>query len=158
MKILAIDPGPESSAYVIWDGKTILNSGIVLNGVLNVSIIHNTDADICLIEMIESYGMPVGRDVFETVFWIGRFYESWVNPEPSLSGRLYGQIQRAPRGQIKLHHCHSRRAKDSNIRAALIDKYGKPGTKKNPGVTYGLKEDLWAAFALATFWSETHYT
>jgi hypothetical protein len=157
MKILAIDPGPESSAYVIWDGKTILNSGIVLNEVMREILGGHADCE-CLIEMVESYGMPVGRDVFETVFWIGRFYERWVDWLAPIIGRSSDHIQRIPRGQIKLHHCHSRRAKDSNIRAALIDKYGKPGTKKDPGVTYGLKEDLWAAFALATFWSETHCT
>lgn len=149
MIVLAIDPGPEESAWLTWNGKEILGADISTNGTLLFTLPYFEDT-YCLIEMVESYGMPVGRDVFETVFWIGQLYRAWVERHYAAS------IRRIPRGEIKLHHCHSRRAKDSNIRAALIDKYGKPGTKENPGLTYGLKKDLWAAFALATYWTETH--
>ena len=90
--------------------------------------------------------MLVGRTVFDTVFWIGRFYEAF-----EVRGRT---VELTYRQAIKVHHCNSVRAKDSNIRQALIDKYGKPGTKKAPGVTYGLKTDLWQAFALATYHTE----
>jgi hypothetical protein len=34
----------------------------------------------------------------------------------------------------KMNICHSMRAKDSNIRQALIDRFGVVGTKKNPRV------------------------
>lgn len=99
--------------------------------------------EVIAIEMIASYGMPCGKEVFETCLWIGRFTEHCREPR-----LVY-------RRDIKMHHCGSARAKDANIRQALIDKYGAPGTKKNPGATYGLKSHLWAAFALATFISET---
>jgi hypothetical protein len=44
-----------------------------------------------------------------------------------------------------------------NVRQALLDKYGAPGTKKAPGLTYGISSHVWAAFALATYYTENNY-
>lgn len=76
-----------------------------------------------VIEMIASYGMPVGKEVFDTCVWIGRFVEA--------SGMPTNYIYRKDE---KMNICHSMRAKDSNIRQALIDRFGVVGTKKNPRV------------------------
>jgi hypothetical protein len=40
------------------------------------------------------------------------------------------------------------KAKDSNIRQALIDRFGDVGTKNNQGFFYGFKKDIWSAFAV----------
>jgi hypothetical protein len=90
--------------------------------------------------MIASYGMAVGKEVFETCVWIGRFVEV-ARVEPRL---VY-------RRDAKLHLCHSPRAKDANVRQALIDRLGPQGTKKNPGPTYGMRSHLWAALAVAVY-------
>jgi hypothetical protein len=100
------------------------------------------------IERVASYGMAVGKEVFETCEWVGRFDEAWH----ATSGRNASLIYRR---DVKLHLCQSARAKDANIRQALIDRFGAPGTKKAPGVTYGIKSHLWAAFALAVFAHDT---
>lgn len=71
--------------------------------------------------MIASYGMPVGKEVFETCVWIGKFAEA--------SGMKESYIYRKDE---KMNICHSMKAKDSNIRQALIDRFGVVGTKKNP--------------------------
>ena len=92
------------------------------------------------IEMISSYGMPVGREIFDTCVWIGRFVEQWTDP---------AAVKLIPRGDVKLHVCGSLRAKDSNIRQALIDRLGPAGTKAKPGPTYGVKSHAWAALAVA---------
>jgi hypothetical protein len=55
------------------------------------------------------------------------------------------------RKDIKLFLCGTMRAKDANIRQALIDKIGPQGTKKTPGPTYGIKSHTWAALAVAVF-------
>lgn len=142
--ILAIDPGTEESGWcVLADGKVTL-SGVMPNRellrMLTMQRRNDPRNHVLAIEMIASYGMAVGREVFETVWWIGRLTQAWHNPESVM--RIYRQ-------EVKLHLCKSPRAKDANVRQALIDLLGAPGTKRNPGATYGVKSHAWAALAVA---------
>jgi len=156
MNYLAIDPGSEQSGWVVYDSSQglILNSGFQSNNELAYLFneggyspypnpLHH-----CAIEDIASYGMAVGKDVFRTCKWIGRFTELWYQA----SGTEPIEVERR---LIKLHHCHSARATDSNVRQALIDRFGAPGTKAKPGMTYGLKAHTWQAFALAVYVADT---
>lgn len=136
--ILAIDPGTHQSAYMLWNGS-VIDSDTVLNGDLR-NRLPGLGADLCAIEMIASYGMPVGKEVFDTCVWIGRFVE-----------RVPCAVRLIYRRDIKMFLCGSARAKDGNIRAALIDKHGAPGTKSNPGATYGISKHMWAALAVADY-------
>lgn len=143
MIILALDPGTTETAFVRWNGSRILEAEHWPNAdIRQVLIGREYDAVAC--EMIASYGMAVGREVFETCVWIGRFVEV-AKAEAHL---VY-------RRDVKLHLCHSPRAKDANVRQALIDRLGAPGTKKNPGATYGMKSHLWAALAVAVYAFDT---
>jgi len=85
LKILAIDPGPLQSAYVVLDGRNIHDKGIVLNADLSAMIPGQIHSHFLYIEMIESYGMPVGKTTFDTCVWIGRFieryYSKYSNPD-----------------------------------------------------------------------------
>ena len=74
MKIFAIDPGTTESGYALWDGAKILDFGKTGNENIKLHL-ATMDFDIAAIEMIASYGMPVGKEVFETAVWIGRFSE-----------------------------------------------------------------------------------
>lgn len=142
--ILGIDPGTEESAYVTFDGTQVWDHGILPNEDM-MKIIDQSNAYMPLaIEMVACYGMAVGKEVFETVYWIGRFVErrgaEWCH-------RLY-------RKDIKLHLCGSVRAKDQNVRQALIDRFGPGkakamGVKKAQGPLYGIKSHEWAALATA---------
>jgi hypothetical protein len=149
MRILGIDPGPEHSAYVLWESGSVRDAGFIDNEALRhyLRSIEVRESDQCAIETITGYGMPVGKETFGTCIWIGIFQECW-------SRRSEHRAILVPRKEIKLHHCHSSRAKDANVRQALLDKYGRPGTKKRPGATYGLSGHLWAAFAVATYVTE----
>lgn len=160
--VLAIDPGNTESAFVLIHHATRrpLHFGKVPNDDLRArlgalltlgKLAHVPVA----IEMVASYGMPVGADVFETCVWIGRFQELFA-------GDTYGgEVQLVKRHPIKLHHCHSAKAKDSNITQALVDRFapGQPnrgkGTKAQPGWFYGFAADVWQAYALAVYVADT---
>lgn len=147
--ILAIDPGSTESAYVLYDGKRLLEFGKVENDVLLGRIpFWREPTDELAIEMIASYGMPVGAEVFETCVWIGRFVQAW-NQRHTL---VY-------RKDVKLHLCGQPRAKDGNIRQALIDRYGGKdkaiGRKATPGPLFGVSADVWSALAVAVTCSDT---
>jgi len=149
MAILAIDPGPEQSGVVEWDGKRVISAAILPNNEIIETFYRGTVAGDMVIEMVASYGMPVGESVFETVFWIGRFCEAWKGP-----------FTRISRKDVKMHLCHNTRAKDSNIRQALRDRFGEKPTKARPNPVYGefkLKKDEWQAFALAVVWWDLNH-
>ena len=80
--------------------------------------------DKVIIEMIASYGMAVGKEVFDTCVWIGRFKQ--------ISESQDIEVEYIYRKDEKINICNSMKAKDSNIRQALIDRFGDVGTKKNP--------------------------
>lgn len=141
--ILAIDPGPEKSAFVLWDGSVICAEEIS-NSALMARVESGGLPD-CLaaIEMVACFGMPVGREVFETCLFIGELKREFYH-----QGKTTRLVYRK---DVKMHLCQSMRAKDGNIRAALIDKHGAPGTKANKGKTYGISGHLWAALAVADY-------
>lgn len=147
--ILAIDPGNEQSALVllepdlrpVWHGK-------VPNAQMICEIIPEAERgrkDITFaLEMVASYGMPVGREVFDTCFFAGMFWQKSQAKHRCIVYRM----------DEKLNLCHDSRAKDANIRQALIDRFaagtpnGGKGTKKEPGWFYGFSADVWQAYAV----------
>lgn len=149
-QILAIDPGPKESAYVVYGTKGISAYGKIDNYELRRRIYSGEleGYNKGVIEMIASYGMAVGAEVFETCVWIGRFIEV-LDAEAITYDLVY-------RKDVKMHICGSVKAKDANIRQALIDRFGPQGTKKNPGVLYGITKDKLAALAVAVTYYDKH--
>lgn len=151
MKILAIDPGTIQSAWCLYDGTRVVQCDIQENKVVLAKLRDGLPNCPVFIEMIASYGMPVGREVFETVVWIGRFFEALESQcnTPKLTYRM----------EVKMHLCNSARAKDANIRQSIIDRFpatggGKTpqiGTTKQPGPLFGVRGDIWAALAVAIY-------
>jgi len=137
--ILAIDPGTRESGFCRFDGRRVHASGVLPNALMLDMCGWSTD-DALAIEKIEAMGMAVGAEVFETVHWSGRFLQAWRDPN---------SVRRITRREVKLDLCGSMRAKDPNIRAALIDMLGEPGTKKRQGATYGVSSHAWSALAVA---------
>ena len=148
MKILAIDPGNTESAYVLMDEEyRPLKFGKVDNYQMR-QIISDMETETLMagfrstgplktvIEMVASYGMAVGKEVFETCVWIGRYTELTSHSE-----YIY-------RKDVKLNLCGQTRAKDTNIIQALKDRFGDKGTAKAPGWFYGFKKDIWQAYGV----------
>lgn len=159
--IIAIDPGNIRSAYVLTDAKTLkpLAFAKVENETLSKEIEKalttvfmdcGVGALHYVIEDVVSYGMKVGRDVFDTVKWIGMLEERY---------KMHG-VTEIERKEEKLNLCHSMKATDANIIQALVDRfargqknYGK-GTKAAPGWFYGFHADIWQAYAVAVTFAD----
>ena len=150
--IIAIDPGSTESGYAILDknlkpvkfGK--IDNFLLLDDLFMDRFINAGDCtiDYFAIEMIACYGMPVGKEVFDTCVWIGRFIEAWGQKE-------YQYIYRQDE---KSNLCHSAKANDASIKQALVDRFASgvsnhgKGSKKAPGWFYGFKADIWSAYAV----------
>lgn len=161
--ILAIDPGNIESGFVLLnDDLSIIDKGKISNNEM-LEVLYDyicCDQDIekhIAIEMIASYGMAVGQEVFETCVWIGKFYH-----EAYLRGVNVKNIQYIYRKDEKINICGSMKAKDGNIIQALIDRFapgvrnkGK-GTKKEPGWFYGFKKDIWQAYAVGVTYHDMY--
>lgn len=146
--ILALDPGNTHTGFVRFDGKYPQFSGVAENHEI-LEMLREDKRIPVAVEMIASYGMAVGREVFETCLWVGRFMQE--------AGA--DRVRLVYRKDVKLHLCGSVRAKDANIRQAIIDRYGGKaeaiGTTKKRGPLYGVKSHAWAALAVAITAAET---
>lgn len=159
MVILAIDPGNTQIGWCIVDSDTLkpLEFGKTDNNELSDNLkrlIKLYQVDAAVIEMVACYGMPVGREVFETCVWIGRFTEL-------IKHLCENDVQYITRKDEKMNICNSMKANDATIRRALIDRFAKhdlkngKGTKNNPDWFYGFKADIWAAYAVGVTWIDT---
>jgi hypothetical protein len=156
MILLAIDPGPTECGWVLC---RVVERG--LPEVMHCGVSPTEEmiqwsprapydaraADAVVIEKVESFGMAVGAEVFETVYVSGRLAQAVIERVPGT------QVARIGRRAVKLHLCGNARAKDTNIRQAILDRYGgrvtARGDKKIPGPLYKVKSHAWPALALA---------
>ena len=148
--IFAVDPADKLSGWCLLMGSTYrpIRFGKSSNADMfdTVRTLPPGLHTVVVIEMVASYGMPVGREVFETCVTIGRI-EQLCDSLGMDHARIYRQEE-------KLTICHSPKANDATIKQALVDRfasgernYGK-GTKKNPGWFYGFHADVWSAYAV----------
>lgn len=177
--VLGIDPGTWETAYVGYDATNdaVIEHGFVKNAkmleLLRDPGWHRQYGTIG-IEMIASYGMPVGKETFATVVWIGRMVEI-VDRAPEAFAvedpdRGVHTLKKKPswrlcyRKQIIKWFCKGAGAGDSQLRAALSDRFpatgggAKPvwGTKKQPGPLYGVTgTHKLAALSVAMYAAET---
>ena len=153
--IIGIDPGPIKSAYVVWDGKVIHEFGKVENVPTLIEDLdrleHEHSIDEMVIEEIKNYGLPAGDTILKTVLWSGRLGEAWG----------WDCLDFIMRKTIAAHLCGSARAKDGNIRQALIDRF-EPDLQprqRPKGMLKGISADVWQALAVCTtFWDQQYGT
>jgi len=158
MDIFALDAGNKQSGWVLYDSKSnrVVEKGIEDNFTVKhkmISLKNRMCADVFVYEWIGYMGMSVGASVFETCREIGRFIEMWANDKTA-----YPIMRR----EVKITLCGSMRAKDKNVRQAIIDRFpaeggGKVpqiGTKNEQGSLYGMKSHMWSALAVALTYIE----
>lgn len=155
-RVVGIDPGTHKSAWAWIDGTEVLESGYASNeDILRLLLNGYFGSSDIAIEMVASYGMPVGEDTFETCLWIGRFIQA-CDSVGSAYHKVYRKQDKELPG-VLMHICKSNRASDSNVRQAIIDMYepsggGKTpqvGTSKHPGPLFGVSSHIWQALAVA---------
>lgn len=154
MIVLSIDPGNVDSAYCFIDSDSLKPESFEKTGnALVRAVVDSGCYDVLVIERVASYGMAVGKDVFQTCEWIGRFTEAGERAEKPIH-YIY-------RRDEKLHICGDSRAKDANIKQALVERFARhdfkqgKGTKARPDFFYGFKADVWQAYATGLVYIET---
>jgi len=157
MLILGIDPGPKHSGVVLFDADawTVEKAYCEPNEDILCDL-RQWQGVTLAIETMAAMGMAVAQDTFATQLWAGRFIEA-----VDCRG---GSVRDMKRQDVKLHLCGLARAKDPNVRRAVMDKFeatggGKEprkGTKSQPGPLYGVSgNDVWSALAIAVTAAET---
>ena len=145
--ILAIDVGTTETGYCLMDKNTYkpLKFGKIDNNEL-LKIVKEEEYNELVYEEFQSYGMPIGISTITSITWNGRYIQSALDREKKV-GFVY-------RKDEKINLCGSMKAKDSNIRQALIDRFAQfdfkngKGNKSKRDFFYGFSKDVWAAYAV----------
>jgi hypothetical protein len=142
--ILGIDPGHEHSAAVLVRPDYTIEHAEKMHNVELLNALREgvPRADTVAIECLQSYGMSVGREVFETAYWIGRFWQVcedkgitvYLYPRPKITRALIGTS-----------------GGDAALRAALLQRFG--GDKKGEPLNClkGDGSDKRSAYAVAVY-------
>lgn len=165
MNILAIDPGTHQSAYVQLQHGKIAAFGKVINSELlhMLRLSNPLQYDAIVFEQVKAYE-HISDDALWTVHWCGRLHQV------ALGAAI--DIVYVPRSTVKVHVTgHNHTSKNSHVRMAMIDRWGaqkipvtdeeQEGIPKSrrkalrPGPTAGIKTDMWAALAVATWYLDT---
>lgn len=144
MIVLGIDPGPETSGVVwfnaparkvYWADQQMDNRELI--GLLRSDVQASNFACEC----IEAMYAHVGKETVRTIRFCGAI-------EEAVTSRGQEIAMLSPQ-EVKKRVCGTASAKDPAVRQALIDLLGPPGTKKNPGPTFGVSKHAWRALAVA---------
>jgi hypothetical protein len=154
--VLAIDPGSQLSGWVgyeVGDSRPIMAHGKHLNELV-LAAVKETRFDVLAIEWMESsFGSHIGKEVTETLWWVGRFCQAAEE-----RGIPFARIGR---NKLRHHLTGKATANDTMIRGALVDRFGgiggrsaAVGTMKTPGPLHGIAADEWQALAVAVTWAD----
>lgn len=151
--LYALDPGNKSTGWCMyrsWD-KCIADKGDAPNEDILADLGKMGAEVIVVIESMTSYSKRVGRDVFDTLVWIGRMQQRAID-----AGL---KVELVTRKHAKGHVVGTIISGDGAIKAALIKAYGGKkiaiGTEESPGPLFGATSHQLAAIAVAKTYAET---
>lgn len=163
MRILAIDPGTEKSAYcMMTETPSVISAADVDNDTV-LRLVEEGDYDQMVIECMEARnlstaGQAIGRSTYETCIWIGRYMQVAMQ-----RGKPIMRVYRSEEKSLLIPTKKNRlpplpegigNTTDAKIRASLIARFAKhdkkngKGTRHDKDVFYGFQGDMWAAFAV----------
>jgi hypothetical protein len=147
-RLVSIDPGTTHSAFMRFNPRSMTwdRFGKVPNAIV-LTRLFTLQPEMVVCEDMQAMGRPCGAEVFATVRYTGRIQQICFT-----EGIPFHLIKRTT---VKKFLCPKMRAKDKDVRAAMIALYGPQGSKKEPGRTYGIANDVWSAFAIAHVFTET---
>lgn len=140
--ILGIDPGTTESAFAVVGQDYALHHADKVPNERLVAWLKGVPAEHVAIESLHCYGMPVGREVFETAYLIGRLVQ--VCKDRGIPVTLY------PRPEYARRICGVGKVTDSVLRQALLLRFGDD---RKGGPLHCLKgaSDKRSAFAVAAY-------
>ena len=136
--ILAVDPGSSQSAWVWLDPDRIVDHAKEANAdvLAMLRIIGGT----VVIEDISPRQQPLGKEVADTLRWIGRFMEA---------AQRHAAVHLITRQAVTAYHIDGgTKDADKRIRAAIIERYGGGNPVKRDHVLHGITADQWSALAI----------
>lgn len=159
MRLLAVDPGTNKSAYCMMTESCMpISAGDVDNDTV-LRLVEEGEYDRMAIECMESRaGAMIGKSTYETCIWIGRFMQVAMQ-----RGKPVAKVYRSEEKSLLIPSKKNKlpplpegigATTDAKIRASLIAKYAKhdkkngKGTRHDKDVFYGFQGDMWAAFAV----------
>ena len=159
MRVVGIDPGPETSGFVLLEEKgdwlKVLSSNCAVSTDDIVLYLAGCGAKVACVEWVTFYGRMVGASVFDTA----RVAGYWQ----AIAERKGMDVEFITRPDVALELCGTKRAKDGQVHAELSrlfetkawkggGKIPARGTKKQPGPLYGIRSHAWDALAVAVAW------
>ena len=131
LSVIGIDPG-KTLGWFRYDELCAYSGEFE-----SISDLPHAGSAVVAIETVKPYSQPLSQDVIDTCIQIGELK------------RRYPRALLITRGEVKQHLLGRATGSDTDVRRALIDIFGDPGTKKDPGRLYGVKGHGWAALAVA---------
>jgi len=155
-RLIAIDPGTYESAWIVYDHAERRPIEWATDDNHHIrkhlpALAQDHNAEDLVIEGMQSFGMPVGQETFDTLVEIGRFIEKWWARKGKMPLIVY-------RKDIVRHLCGNSKGGDTNVRQALINQWGTKdqaiGNIRARGPLYGITGHAWSSLAVAVYASE----
>ena len=143
--ILGIDPGTDSSGWVLIAGQHRLGHGIEDNAIVLARLRDLDRSTTVVIERIEPrYGLPTGWETIASIEWVGRFAEAAPGP-----------VALVTRSDTLRHlGIPAKGNADSGVRAAMLDRWGGTDAGRKGGELHGLSKHMWQALGVAVAYRE----
>lgn len=156
MRIFGVDPGPKSSGWCYLNIEdnyiTEIEFGHNLNRIMLTKQVELGDSDVSEMvigyEWVKNYGRVVGEDVLRTAYTCGRV---------RANGQTYGRFYEPTRPTIIKHFTGRSNLPKSQVRKALLDRFGDDRVKSKGGILHGITNHAWDALAVCMYLCEEEY-